>query len=164
MPQAHAGIAWEPSVLGFYVGTGDLNSSPHACMASALPTEPSPQPYCTWWIFTTVLCLLFVVPPCVLTVFMCKMCTVFSVLSLFPGTLLARWTTVDHCVIYGLTCLCWMESWAYLTLPVSFNGKTHNEKCLWLKDNLCSVCPFVSVNLTVFIFRKSVTVCVPGIA
>lgn len=27
-------------VPGFYVGSGDLNSGPHACQASTLPAEP----------------------------------------------------------------------------------------------------------------------------
>lgn len=30
--------------LGFNLGVGDLTSGPHACLASALSTEPSPLP------------------------------------------------------------------------------------------------------------------------
>ena len=30
--------------LAFYTGTGDLNSGPHACVATAVSTGPSPQP------------------------------------------------------------------------------------------------------------------------
>lgn len=32
-------------LLLFYVGAGNPNSSPHACVASKLLTEPSPQPF-----------------------------------------------------------------------------------------------------------------------
>lgn len=30
--------------LAFYTSTGDLNSGPHACVATAVSAEPSPQP------------------------------------------------------------------------------------------------------------------------
>lgn len=30
--------------LAFYTGPGDLNSGPHACVATAVSAEPSPQP------------------------------------------------------------------------------------------------------------------------
>lgn len=33
----------EMNYMLFYVGAGDLNSASHVCVASILPTKPSPQ-------------------------------------------------------------------------------------------------------------------------
>lgn len=34
--------------LAFYIDVGDLNSEPHVCKASKLPSTPSPQTYHTF--------------------------------------------------------------------------------------------------------------------
>lgn len=38
-------FCWSAKCAWLYVGIGDLNSRPHACKASVLPPEPSPQSY-----------------------------------------------------------------------------------------------------------------------
>ena len=38
------GLQAYANICGFYMGARDLNLGPHACTASILPTEPSPQP------------------------------------------------------------------------------------------------------------------------
>lgn len=40
----HSTRATSEHHCGFYVGNEDLKSGPHVCVASVLPTEPSPQP------------------------------------------------------------------------------------------------------------------------
>lgn len=51
----HAGLPASTSALGYsvspclasYMGARDLNSDPHICRASTVPTKPSPSPsYC----------------------------------------------------------------------------------------------------------------------